>query len=31
MKVSFLAFEIILVTSMYEIRGKESSNNCISP
>lgn len=28
MEVSFLAFEIILVTSTYGIRGKDSSNNC---
>lgn len=27
MEVSFLAFEIILVTSTYGIRGKDSSNN----
>lgn len=30
MEVSFLAFEIILVTSTYGIRRKDSSNNCYS-
>lgn len=30
MKVSYFPFQILFVTSTYRIRGKESSNCCVS-